>query len=140
MGAGGMGILVDLGCSSNNNPLMLWLIYVSYFMVRKFGSSSGSQVICPVLAIFGFCDMPIVYMSTQWWRTQHPAPVFGGGANSGGAADMQGAVWSNVAAWVAWGVLIVSVRYAVERRRQEQAEAEAMRVIRTLNYKGALHG
>jgi heme exporter protein C len=39
--------------------LMLWLIYVSYLLLRKF-STSGSPVLCAVVAIFGFCDMPIV--------------------------------------------------------------------------------
>jgi heme exporter protein C len=120
--------------------LLLWLIYVSYLLVRNLSSSSGSATICAVLAIFGFCDTPIVYMSTQWWRTQHPAPVFGGGANSGIAASMQPPVWWNVGAWVAWGLLIASIRYAAEFRRQEHEVARAMNTIEAVEYQGAQHG
>ena len=83
--------------------LMLWLIYVSYLFVRRTAGTASRGVICAVLAIFGFVDIPIVYMSTRWWRTQHPAPVFGGGEGSGISQTMQGAVWFNVLAWISWG-------------------------------------
>jgi heme exporter protein C len=46
------------------------------------------RTLAAVLAIFGYCDVPIVYMSTRWWRTQHPAPVFFGGPGSGVAPDL----------------------------------------------------
>ena len=118
---------------------MLWLIYVSYLLVRKLVSSSPG-VICAVLAVFGFCDMPIVYMSTRWWRTQHPAPVFGGGEGSGVAMGMQGAVWWNVLAWLAWGALIVSIRYSVELERQKVEEAKALELVDNLEAEGAWHG
>jgi heme exporter protein C len=118
---------------------MLWLIYVSYLLVRQLVSGSPG-VICAVLAVFGFCDMPIVYMSTRWWRTQHPAPVFGGGEGSGVAMGMQGAVWWNVLAWLAWGALIVSIRYSVELERQKVEEAKALEMVDNLEAEGALHG
>jgi heme exporter protein C len=84
-----------------------------------------------VLATFGYCDVPIVYMSTRWWRTQHPAPVFFGGPGSGVAPDLLPAVQWNIVAWLAWGILIVGIRYAAERSRQameQQAEAQALEV------------
>lgn len=43
-------------------------------------------------------------MSTTWFRTQHPAPVFGGGPNSGIAPSMSATAWWNDVAWGAWGV------------------------------------
>jgi len=119
--------------------LMLWLIYVSYLMVRQFVTGS-SALICAVLAVFGFCDIPIVYMSTRWWRTQHPGPVFGGGESAGMATAMQGAVWWNVLAWVAWGALVVSVRYAVKLRRQEIEAAKGLEQIEQDRFTGALNG
>lgn len=120
--------------------LILWLIYVSYLLVRNLGSGSSTATVCAVLAIFGFCDTPIVYYSTQWWRTQHPAPVFGGGPNSGIAPSIALPVWWNVVAWVAWGLLIASIRYAAEFRRQEKEFAKAMSIIETVEYEGAQHG
>src|SRR5436190_11769065 len=58
--------------------LVCWMIYVSYLMMRKFSDSSQTATLAAALAVFGFLDVPIVYMSIRWWRTQHPAPVFGG--------------------------------------------------------------
>ncbi|MGB6828517.1 MAG: cytochrome c biogenesis protein CcsA [Terracidiphilus sp.] len=109
--------------------LVLWLIYVGYLMVRRLSRGSSTAALCAVIAVFGFCDIPIVYMSTRWWRTQHPAPVFGGGEGAGIAPSMQAPVWWNVLAWVAWGALIVSIRYAVELRRQEIEMAKGLMMI-----------
>ena len=120
--------------------LILWLIYVSYLMVRRVSSGSSTAVLCAVLAIFGFCDILIVYMSTRWWRTQHPAPVFGGEEGAGIAASMQAPVWWNVLAWVAWGALVVSVRYSVELRRQELEASEGLQAIDNREYPRVLHG
>jgi heme exporter protein C len=119
--------------------LVLWLIYVSYLLVRHFAIGSSTAVISAVLAVFGFCDIPIVYMSTRWWRTQHPAPVFGGGEGAGIAPSMQAPVWWNVLAWVAWGALIVSIRYAVELRRQESEAAKGLELINEQGFEGAAH-
>lgn len=115
-----------------STTLLLWLIYVSYLLVRNVTSGSARSTICAVLAIFGFCDAPIVYMSTQWWRTQHPAPVFGGGPNSGIAQSMAAPVWWNVGAWLAWGLLIASIRYAAEYQRQNTEMLQALRLTETV--------
>ncbi len=109
--------------------LMLALIYVAYLMVRHLYSGSSRATLCAVLAIFGFVDMPIVYMSTTWWRTQHPAPVFGGGEGSGVDPSMLKPTLWNVAAWVAWGILIASIRYMAELRAQLREQDEAFQLI-----------
>lgn len=107
--------------------LMLWAIYVAYLLMRHVSTDSSRATICAVLAIFGFFDIPIVYMSTRWWRTQHPAPVFGGEGSI--SASIARPVWWNVLAWVAWGLLIASIRYAAELRRQQNEEKEALHTI-----------
>lgn len=111
--------------------LMLALIYVSYLIVRRMTDGSGRPVICAVLAIFGFLDIPIVYMSTTWWRTQHPAPVFGG-EGSVAHAILVPTLW-NVVAWVVWGGLIVSIRYAAEVRAQQRSYDDALAAIQALS-------
>ena len=63
--------------------LVLWLIYISYLLLRRFAAGPQMQTLAAVLGIFGALDVPIVYMSNRWWRTQHPAPVFGGAQGSG---------------------------------------------------------
>ncbi|MES2391501.1 MAG: cytochrome c biogenesis protein CcsA [Acidobacteriota bacterium] len=101
--------------------LLLWLLYVSYILLRRFASGGQTGVISAVLAIFAAIDIPICYMSIHWWRTQHPAPVFGGGSDSGIDPSMYAAVWWNLAGWAMWGAFILGLRYAIERRRQHAA-------------------
>jgi len=111
--------------------LVLWLVYVSYLLLRNFAAGPQMQTLAAVLAVFGYVDVPIVYMSTRWWRTQHPGPVFGGGENSGIAPSMAAAFGWNVLAWFAWGVLILGYRFVVERRRQRVEQHAALRALDT---------
>ena len=110
--------------------LVLWLIYVSYLLLRRFAAGPQMQTLAAVLGIFGALDVPIVYMSNRWWRTQHPAPVFGGDADSGiKDPTMLAAFGWNVLAWFAWGVLILLLRYQVERRLQKNAAQETQQAL-----------
>jgi heme exporter protein C len=101
--------------------LLLWLLYVSYIVLRWFAAGGQTAVISAVLAIFAAIDIPICYMSIHWWRTQHPAPVFGGGADSGIDPSMYAAVWWNLIGWAMWGAFVLGLRYAIERREQHAA-------------------
>jgi heme exporter protein C len=87
------------------------------------------QTLAAVLGIFGAMDVPIVYMSNRWWRTQHPAPVFGGSEGSGMAWSMARVLLWNMAAWFAWGVFILILRFVIERRQQRIAAAEAQAAL-----------
>ena len=105
---------------------VLWLIYISYLLLRKLGDGPHMRTLAAVLAIFGFLDIPIVYMSTQWWRTIHPGRMIGSGNLD---PSMQPAVWWNIAAWASWGALVVSLRYALERKRQLDEEAAVLHAL-----------
>jgi heme exporter protein C len=109
--------------------LVLWLIYMSYLLLRRFAAGPQMQTLAAVLGIFGALDVPIVYMANRWWRTQHPAPVFGGAEGSGMDPSMVGALMWNMLAWFAWGVLIFALRYRVERQHQKIAAAEAQAAL-----------
>ena len=88
------------------------------------------QTLAAVLGIFGALDVPIVYMSNRWWRTQHPAPVFGGDSSAGMAPAMVTALLWNMVAWLAWGILILLLRVRVAEQQQkidEQKTKEALR-------------
>jgi heme exporter protein C len=104
--------------------LLLWLLYVSYLLGRRFSAAGQTAVVSAVLAIFAAIDVPICFMSIRWWRTQHPAPVFGGD----GSIDpsMLPAVLWNMLAWAMWGAFILGMRFAIERRRQRHANAHAL--------------
>jgi heme exporter protein C len=109
--------------------LVLWLIYVSYLLLRRFAAGPQMQTLAAVLAVFGYADVPIVYFSTRWWRTQHPAPVIAGGPDSGLDPHMWVALLWNFAAWLAWGLLIMGLRYGIERRRQFVEQQAALRAL-----------
>lgn len=109
--------------------LLLWLLYVSYLLLRQLSSSGQAYTLSAVLSVFAAIDVPIVFMSIRWWRTQHPAPVFGGGADSGIDPSMKPAFWWNLTAWALWGLLLLGLRYALERRRQEREQEAALQAI-----------
>jgi heme exporter protein C len=109
--------------------LVLWLIYVSYLLLRRFAAGPQMQTLAAVLGIFGALDVPIVYMSNRWWRTQHPAPVFGGAEGSGMAPSMVSALLWNMLAWTLWGLLVLCLRFKVERQRQRIAALEAQAAL-----------
>jgi heme exporter protein C len=58
------------------STLVLWIIYAGYLLLRRL-AEPGRQAarFAAVVGIFGFIDVPIVYFSVTWWRTQHPGPV-----------------------------------------------------------------
>lgn len=63
---------------------VLWLIYIGYLLLRKLLESPLQRArLSAVFGILGAMDVPVVYFSTRWWRTQHPSPVIAGGEQSG---------------------------------------------------------
>lgn len=109
------------------STLVLWLIYVSYLLIRRFAAGSGMLTVAAILSVFGAVDMPINYLANRIWRTQHPSPVMFGGPDSGMAPPIAAALGWNVLAWAAWGIAVLCFRVYVQRRQQriEQSEAEA---------------
>jgi heme exporter protein C len=106
------------------STLVLWLIYVSYLILRRFSESAQTPVLAAVLAIFGALDVPLVYFSIWFFRTQHPQPVIGGG----GSLDprMGRALLINWVAFLCFAFLVCWSRYRLENLRREVEEAEAL--------------
>ena len=77
-----------------------------------------------MLGIFGFVDVPIVYMSIRWFRTQHPSPVMGGGENSGLDPAMLHAFLWNLLAFTCVGIVLVVARYRLQKM-ENQVEVRA---------------
>jgi heme exporter protein C len=101
---------------------------VSYLIARKFsGGNDEGHTLAAVISIFAAIDVPISFMAIRWWRTQHPAPVFGG--NGSLDASFYPAVWWNLAGWALWGFLVMGLRYSLERRRQRIQEEAALEAI-----------
>ena len=109
--------------------LVLWLIYVSYLILRRYSVGQATPTLAAALAIFGFIDVPICYMSIRWWRTQHPQPVIVGGQGSGLDPRMWTAVLWNWVSFMALAALLIWVRYRLEIVRQQLDEAHALKAV-----------
>ena len=57
--------------------LILWMIYVGYLMLRNSAEGERRARFAAVLAIVGFLDVPIIYLSVELWRTMHPTLLIG---------------------------------------------------------------
>ncbi|MFB3922217.1 MAG: cytochrome c biogenesis protein CcsA [Terriglobia bacterium] len=116
------------------STFVLWLLFVSYLMLRSYVINPGrAAVLAAVVGIVGFVDVPIVYMSIRWWRTQHPQPVIAGGEGSG----LDPRMW--VTLLVSWGACLCLFAYLVRqrlrlaevrrelttRRRESEAQSES---------------
>jgi len=112
------------------STFVLWVLYLSYLLLRTLVTDAERRaVVSAVFGVFAFLDVPLVYMSIRWWRTQHPQPVIAGGSGSG--LDPQ--MWRVfLTCWAALlGVLIVLLRqrYQLESLRHtvEEMTVEAER-------------
>src|SRR2546428_3960876 len=109
------------------STLVLWLIYVSYLILRRFSSSGQTPLMAAVLAIFGALDVPLVYFSIRFFRTQHPQPVIGGG----GSIDprMLQVALINWAGFLCFAWLVCWSRYRLELLQREVEETEALEAL-----------
>ena len=106
------------------STLVLWLIYVSYLVLRRFSSSAQTQMLAAALAVFGALDVPLVYFSIWFFRTQHPQPVIGGG----GSMDprMLQVLLISWLAFLCFAFLVCWSRFRLELLHREVEQAHAM--------------
>jgi len=99
---------------------VLWLMYIAYLLLRSLVEDPQRRsVLCAVYGIFAFADVPLVYMSIRWWRTQHPQPVIGGGQGSGLDPTMWKVLLFTWAAVSLLFALMMRQRYRLEAVRHE---------------------
>jgi heme exporter protein C len=117
------------------STLVLWLIYVSYLILRRFSDSTQTQKLAAALAVFGALDVPLVYFSIWFFRTQHPQPVIGGG----GSMDprMLHVLMISWTAFLLFAFLVCWSRYRLEILRREVEQAQA---LESLNGAGSGRG
>jgi len=101
------------------SALVCWLLYAGYLMLRHaIEEPTQRATFAAVFSILAFLDVPIVYFSIRWFRTQHPAPVF---LSSTGSfpADWTRVLLSN---WL--GLLLLAIVMTAIRLRQEESQRE----------------
>jgi len=107
-----------------NTTLMLWLLYVSYLMMRRSSTAGSTSVLAAALAVFSFLDVPIVYMANRWFRTHHPSPLIG---TPNLDPRMQNVLFINMLAFLCFSGLIGWFRYEMERTAQKIDAAHIQR-------------
>jgi heme exporter protein C len=100
------------------SALVLVLLYTGYLILREgIGDPTQRAKISAVFNIFAFADVPIVWYSIEWFRTQHPGPVLRGGGQID--PSMKSVVYWN---WLA--LLLLMVVFVLLRLRQEEMRRE----------------
>jgi len=98
--------------------LVCVLLYAGYLMLRQAIEDPTARArASAVLSIFAFVDVPIVFFSIKWWRTQHPAPVVWGGGRMD--PEMWRMLFLN---WVP--LLLLYLVLLLLRMRQEETRRE----------------
>src|ERR1700741_4386555 len=107
------------------STFVLWLLFISYLLLRSLIEEPERRALLSALfGIFAFLDVPLVYGSIRWWRTQHPQPVLMGGPGSGLEPTMLKIFFFSILAMHALMVLLLIDRYGLEKMR---GEAEIVR-------------
>jgi heme exporter protein C len=100
------------------SALVCWLLYAGYLMLRRaIEEPTQRATFSAVFSIFAFLDVPIVFFSIKWWRTQHPQPVFWGGGSF--PPD-----WTRVFLWQMLAMVLLGIVMTAVRLRQEESQRE----------------
>jgi heme exporter protein C len=106
------------------SSFLLWVLFVSYLLLRTLvDEPSRRAMVSAVFGIFATLDIPLVYFSIWWFRTQHPQPVIGDGGKLD--ARMGYVLLLCWAAMLGVMTLLIRLRYRLEALR---AEVDAVRM------------
>jgi heme exporter protein C len=102
------------------STFILWLLYACFLLLRTLVDEPERRMLFSALfGIFAFLDVPLVFGSIRWWRTQHPQPVVMGGSGSGLDPTMWKVTFFFWLAMLALMALLIQVRYELESTRGE---------------------
>ena len=102
------------------STFIMWLLYVSYLLLRTLVEEPDRRALFSALfGIFAFLDVPLVFGSIRWWRTQHPQPIVMGGAGAGMDPVMFRVLMFAWLAMLALMTLLIRQRYRLEAMRSE---------------------
>ena len=101
------------------SALICVLLYSAYLMLRRSIDEPVRRArISAVFSLFAFFDVPIVWFSIRWWRTQHPQPM-----------QLPTQMW-HVFLWNWLGFGLLTTALTLIRLDQEEAE----RKVRSLRH------
>ena len=104
------------------STLILWLIYVSYLMLRSQTDPGSMRArYAAVLGIVGFLDIPLIHFSVLWWRAFHPLPkvITTEGFGKGMDPSMMATLLVSVAAFTLLYFVMMGQRVRQEKMKDE---------------------
>ena len=98
--------------------VILWFIYLSYIMLRKYGPSDlrGASY-GAVLGIIGAIDVPMIYMAANWWSSAHPELNIGplSDQSSNVNSEMMMTLLISLIAYTMLYIIILNEKYVVRK-------------------------
>lgn len=89
--------------------LIMWFVYAAYLLLRSMDMNPERKaVVCSVLGIVAFLDVPLVFLSARMWRSIHPSVL----ASKGGGLEpeMLTTMFVCLGAWAFVWAAVVGVR------------------------------
>src|SRR5260370_19579145 len=94
--------------------LILWFMYLAYLMVRSYAEEPRGPRYAAVVGIVAFADVPIVYLSSYWWRTLHPPAAIGPLAQQQPSSSIVWLLLVSLLAFTVFYAFLVKVRTDIE--------------------------
>ena len=108
--------------------LIMWFIYAGYLVLRGLDlPQQRRNVVCAVVGIVAFLDVPLVFLSARIWRSIHPA-VFG---NKGGGLEPEMRL-TVIACVISFGVLWAGLVWIRKRQLDLAARLDALQQNRLM--------
>jgi heme exporter protein C len=104
------------------SALLLTLIIVSYNLLRFLSSGEAERRFAAALSILGACVVPIIHLSVQKWRGQHPTVITGKGG--GLAPEMATTFILTLVVFSGFYIVLLIRRYKLERNKRELIRVE----------------
>jgi heme exporter protein C len=101
--------------------LILWFMYLGYLMVRSYAEPPRGPRFAAVVGIVAFVDVPIVYLSSYWWRTLHPPAAIGPLAEQQPSSSIVWLLLVSVLAFTVFYAFLVRVRTEIEHIESDVA-------------------
>ena len=108
--------------------LIMWFIYAGYLVLRGLDlPQQRRNVVCAVVGVVAFLDVPLVFLSARIWRSIHPA-VFG---NKGGGLEPEMRL-TVIACVISFGLLWAGLVLIRKRQLDLAARLDALQQNRLM--------
>ena len=110
--------------------LVMWFVYAAYLVLRSgIPRPESRAMVSSIVGIISFVDVPIVFLSTRWWRSIHP--VIEQNGSFAMTPTMLLAMFAMLGAVSAFYIYVLRIRVRQETARDA---LESMRVALRARY------